>query len=140
MIFNDMQINQQSVDFDGPHQSRSVQISIDRLDEFVPEVTRYNILGHMKLATILISGFVLFGEEVDVTRMLGAALTCAGVVAYTHVKMQATRMEKVTPASVSLPTTTKELTESVSTIGSESFRQLDALMRSSGSAVGKPAE
>merc|ERR1719183_1334510 len=58
----------------------------------------YNILGHMKLATILISGFVLFGEAVDLSRMLGAALTCAGVVAYTHVKMQAARVEKVVTA------------------------------------------
>ena len=52
--------------------------------------------------------------------------------------MQAARVEKVVTAAT-LPTA-KELAESVSTIASESQRQLDALMRSSGGTVGKPSE
>ena len=55
-----------------------------------------------------------------------------------QVKMQAARVEKVVTAAT-LPTA-KELAESVSTIASESQRQLDALMRSSGGTVGKPSE
>jgi len=44
----------------------------------------YNVLGHFKLVCILLSGLVLFGEEASAAKLLGTALTLAGVLAYTH--------------------------------------------------------
>ena len=44
----------------------------------------YNVLGHFKLVCILLSGLLFFGEEASPAKLLGTALTLAGVLAYTH--------------------------------------------------------
>ena len=46
----------------------------------------YNVLGHVKLVTILIMGFVIFGEEANAKNIGGIVLTLAGCFAYTHFK------------------------------------------------------
>jgi len=42
----------------------------------------YNVLGHFKLCVILITGLVLFGEEMSGVKLLGTLMTFAGVVVY----------------------------------------------------------
>jgi hypothetical protein len=46
----------------------------------------YNVLGHFKLCVILISGFLLFGEDTNIMKLAGTFLAFAGVVWYTHVQ------------------------------------------------------
>lgn len=47
----------------------------------------YNVLGHGKLCTILLSGFLFFGEEPTSVRLLGISLALFGIFAYTYVKL-----------------------------------------------------
>jgi len=46
----------------------------------------YNVLGHFKLCVILISGFLLFGEDTNAMKLAGTLLAFSGVVWYTHVQ------------------------------------------------------
>jgi solute carrier family 35 protein E3 len=44
----------------------------------------YNVLGHLKLCVILITGFLIFNEDTNTIKIFGTALTLCGVIAYTH--------------------------------------------------------
>lgn len=44
----------------------------------------YNVLGHFKLCVILLSGFLLFGEDTNSKKVMGTLMTLAGVITYTH--------------------------------------------------------
>ncbi|KAI8804749.1 triose-phosphate transporter family-domain-containing protein [Cladochytrium replicatum] len=48
----------------------------------------YNVVGHFKLSTIIILGFVIFGSPVDFKNILGILISCGGVFWYTHLKMK----------------------------------------------------
>eukprot|EP00921_Rhytidocystis_pertsovi_P023746 GHVQ01038093.1.p1 GENE.GHVQ01038093.1~~GHVQ01038093.1.p1 ORF type:complete len:643 (+),score=54.64 GHVQ01038093.1:307-2235(+) len=49
----------------------------------------YNVLGHGKLCTILISGYLFFDSEKPATAsVIGVLLTVVGIVWYTHLKLQ----------------------------------------------------
>jgi len=47
----------------------------------------YNVLGHAKFVGILIGGFLFFGEPVTSRVLLGVALTCAGLWAFSYYKL-----------------------------------------------------
>lgn len=46
----------------------------------------YNVLGHFKLVCILLSGFMFYNEDTNSVKLLGTAMTLAGVIAYTHLQ------------------------------------------------------
>lgn len=48
----------------------------------------YNVLGHFKLCVILLSGFLLFGENASPQRLLGVFTTLMSVFYYTHLNLQ----------------------------------------------------
>lgn len=54
----------------------------------------YQVLGHAKLCLILTSGLLFFGEDSNPIRLCGMALAFSGIVAYSHLRMQATEVEK----------------------------------------------
>jgi solute carrier family 35 protein E3 len=47
----------------------------------------YNVLGHGKLVTILLSGYFLFGEEVSTSKLIGALFTLVGIFTYTYLQL-----------------------------------------------------
>jgi len=57
----------------------------------------YNVLGHAKLCTILLSSAFLFAEEMSQERYIGVFLALIGIFAYTHIKI--TRTTAVAKAS-----------------------------------------
>lgn len=62
----------------------------------------YNVLGHFKLCVILISGYVMFGEDMNPAKAMGTALAFAGVVLYTHFQQTLSNgweQRKAAPAS-----------------------------------------
>jgi solute carrier family 35 protein E3 len=46
----------------------------------------YNVLGHFKLCVILLSGWLIFGEDMNNKKLTGTFLAFVGVVLYTHLK------------------------------------------------------
>lgn len=42
----------------------------------------YNVLGHFKLCVILLTGFIIFGEDMNPVKLFGTALAFVGVVTY----------------------------------------------------------
>merc|ERR1719253_1998751 len=42
----------------------------------------YNVLGHAKLCTILLSGWLFFGEQCSAGRFLGIVMALGGVFSY----------------------------------------------------------
>ncbi|EDQ87123.1 uncharacterized protein MONBRDRAFT_10334 [Monosiga brevicollis MX1] len=57
----------------------------------------YNVLGHFKLCTVIVGGFVFFNDPINGQQALGIMLALAGVVLYTHFK---TEEAKQAPASL----------------------------------------
>jgi solute carrier family 35 protein E3 len=47
----------------------------------------YNVLGHAKLCTILLSGYFFFGEQCSASRFLGILMALGGVFSYTYVQL-----------------------------------------------------
>ncbi len=45
------------------------------------------MLGHFKLCSVLAGGVVFFGDTLLGPQVWGIALTLAGVIAYTHIKL-----------------------------------------------------
>jgi solute carrier family 35 protein E3 len=47
----------------------------------------YNVLGHGKLCVILVSGYLIFGDECNARNLTGVSLAVCGIVWYTHLKL-----------------------------------------------------
>lgn len=65
----------------------------------------YNVLGHFKLCSILVGGFVLFGDELNGGQAQGIALALVGIFVYTYFKLSEQAPPKVAP----LPTSVSKL-------------------------------
>jgi len=48
----------------------------------------YNVVGHFKLCIIIVSGFILFSYPIDGRNIFGILVTLAGVISYTHFKLE----------------------------------------------------
>ncbi|CAF0909372.1 unnamed protein product [Rotaria sordida] len=47
----------------------------------------YNMIGHMKTVSILVGGYILFKDNLNVKQFIGILLTLSGLFTYTFVKM-----------------------------------------------------
>merc|ERR1719499_2450056 len=54
----------------------------------------YNVLGHAKLLVILTFGILVFGDDTNIIRLTGMLMAFGGIVAYTHLKIQAQQIAK----------------------------------------------
>lgn len=64
----------------------SVNLSIYWIIGNTSPVT-YNMVGHLKFCLTLMGGFLLFGDHLQSLQILGITTTLAGILAYTHIKM-----------------------------------------------------
>lgn len=48
----------------------------------------YNMIGHMKTISILLGGFILFHEYLNIKQFMGILLTLFGLFSYTLVRMR----------------------------------------------------
>jgi len=48
----------------------------------------YNVVGHFKLCIIIVSGFIVFNYPIDGRNIFGILVTLAGVISYTHFKLE----------------------------------------------------
>lgn len=55
---------------------------------FFRSALTYNMIGHMKTVSILVGGFVLFGDTLNGKQFFGIMLTLFGLFSYTFVRMQ----------------------------------------------------
>lgn len=60
----------------------------------------YNMAGHLKFCLTLTGGLILFQDSITVVQVLGICTTLAGVLAYTHFKLEEQKAN-------TLPTVTK---------------------------------
>ncbi|GBF94129.1 solute carrier family 35 member E3 [Raphidocelis subcapitata] len=51
----------------------------------------YNVVGHLKTVLIVAAGVALFGDEMGVKKLLGLAVAMAGIVWYSHIKLEEAR-------------------------------------------------
>jgi len=58
----------------------------------------YNVLGHFKLSLVVVGGFLLFDTPIDMRNVGGMLFVFAGVIWYTHLKLQAQSAQKAAEA------------------------------------------
>jgi solute carrier family 35 protein E3 len=51
----------------------------------------YNVVGHLHTVLFMASGAALFGDETGATTLLGLVVAMAGIVWYTHIKLEEAR-------------------------------------------------
>ncbi|KAL4226729.1 hypothetical protein ACF0H5_014709 [Mactra antiquata] len=72
----------------------SVNLSIYWIIGNTSPVT-YNMVGHLKFCLTLLGGFILFHDSLNYLQICGIVTTLAGVVAYTHFKLQENKVTKL---------------------------------------------
>ncbi|KAK3585822.1 hypothetical protein CHS0354_038344 [Potamilus streckersoni] len=77
----------------------SVNLSIFWIIGNTSPVT-YNMVGHLKFCLTLLGGYVLFHDSLQFLQVLGIFTTLAGIIAYTHFKMEE-RKKPVLPSAES---------------------------------------
>jgi hypothetical protein len=48
----------------------------------------YNVLGHFKLCTVIVGGFLVFHDPLNINQGIGIAVALLGIFVYTHFKLQ----------------------------------------------------
>jgi solute carrier family 35 protein E3 len=51
----------------------------------------YNVVGHLKTVLIVAAGVALFGDEMGAKKLLGLVVAMAGIVWYSHIKLEEAR-------------------------------------------------
>ncbi|XP_014675396.1 PREDICTED: solute carrier family 35 member E3-like [Priapulus caudatus] len=80
----------------------SVNLSIFWIIGNTSPVT-YNMIGHFKFSSILVGGFLLYGDSIRISQGFGIALTLLGILLYTHYKMVEARTGTLTREKSLLP-------------------------------------
>ena len=57
----------------------------------------YNVLGHLKLSIILTSGYVIFGEQASIQKLVGVTFALVGIFWYTDLKLAASENASADP-------------------------------------------
>eukprot|EP00045_Choanoeca_perplexa_P005959 m.50026 g.50026 ORF g.50026 m.50026 type:complete len:80 (+) comp13386_c0_seq2:188-427(+) len=48
----------------------------------------YNVLGHFKLCTVIVGGFLVFQDPLNFNQGVGIAVALLGIFVYTHFKLK----------------------------------------------------
>jgi len=49
---------------------------------------RYNVLGHFKLCTVIVGGFLVFQDPLNFNQGVGIAVALVGIFVYTYFKFK----------------------------------------------------